>query len=99
MQEKKDSILLIGYGRYGEKIAKFFSGKEFGLCIIDIDENHIQRARQNGFDKLFTIDINDDEILASILMQENFSTVFCAMDDEETNVYFTITLKSIWDNL
>ncbi len=99
MQEKKDSILLIGYGRYGEKIAKFFSGKEFGLYIIDIDENHIQRARQNGFDKLFTIDINDDEVLASILMQENFSTVFCAMDDEETNVYFTITLKSIWDNL
>lgn len=99
MQEKKDNILLIGYGRYGEKIAKFFSAKEFHLYIIDIDEIHIQRARQSGYDKLFTIDINNDEALTSILMQENFSTVFCAMDDEEKNVYFTITLKSIWDNI
>ena len=99
MQEKRDNILLIGYGRYGEKIANFFDENEGNLYILETEEKNIQRARQNGWDKLFLIDIDNDDALLDILEKENFSYVFCATDDEEKNVYFTITLKSLKPNL
>ncbi len=92
MHDLENNILLIGYGRYGEKIAKFFEKKD--IYIIEISQKNLQRARQDGFEKLFLIELEDDESLNHILSQKNFSHIFCALDDEEENVFFTITIKS-----
>ncbi len=92
MHDLENNILLIGYGRYGEKIAKFFEKKD--IYIIEISQKNLQRARQDGFEKLFLIELEDDEALNHILSQKNFSHIFCALDDEEENVFFTITIKS-----
>ena len=92
MHDLENNILLIGYGRYGEKIAKFFERED--IYIVEISQKNLQKARQDGFEKLFLVELEDDEALNQILSQKNFSYIFCALDDEEENVFFTITIKS-----
>ncbi len=97
MHDLENNILLIGYGRYGEKIAKFFDKEE--LYIIEISQKNLQKARHDGFEKLFLIELEDDESLEQIISQKKFSHIFCALDNEEENVFFTITLKSLNKNI
>ncbi len=97
MHDLENNILLIGYGRYGEKIARFFDKEE--LYIIEISQKNLQKARHDGFEKLFLIELEDDESLEQIISQKKFSHIFCALDNEEENVFFTITLKSLNKNI
>ncbi|NPA82543.1 MAG: TrkA family potassium uptake protein [Epsilonproteobacteria bacterium] len=97
MQDSENNILLIGYGRYGEKIARFFNKEN--LYIVEINEKNLQRARHDKFEKIFLIEVGDDETLLQILSQKKFDYIFCALDNEEENVFFTITIKTFEKNI
>ncbi|WP_200762169.1 potassium channel family protein [Nitrosophilus alvini] len=95
MSEKKDNILLFGYGRYGEKIAKYLAG-DYSLYIAENDRKRLKKAKTDGYEKLFFVDIESDEELVSLLREKNFVKIFCAMDNEEENVYLAITFKALF---
>ncbi len=98
MQEKKDSILLFGYGKYGEKIAKSLISNNYQVIVIDKEDSLVQKAIKNGY-KAYCIDIMDDEEIVQILASYGFEHIFCAMDSDDENIYISITMKSIDESL
>ncbi len=98
MQEKKDSILLFGYKKYGEKIAFALENNDYEIVIADTDKENIEKAEKNGH-KAYFIDIENDEDIVQILVSYTFNHIFCAMDNDEENIYLAITMKSIDSNI
>ena len=94
MQEKKDSILLFGYKKYGQKLAYALESNNYQVIVADNDKESIEKAEKNGH-KAYLIDIENDEDIVQILVSYTFEHVFCAMDNDEENIYLAITMKSI----
>ncbi len=98
MQEKKDSILLFGYKKYGEKIANALLSSNYQVVVIDDDKDSVDKALKRGF-KAYCIDIENDEEIVEILVSYSFDHIFCAMENDEENIYLSITMKSIDSNM
>jgi len=96
MSEKKDKILLFGYGRYGEQIAKQLRNSNYELYIAEYDKKNLKHASMDGFEHILVVDIENDEELTNILLDNGFKKIFCAFDNEEENIYLTITFKAIF---
>ncbi len=94
MQETKDSILLFGYKKYGEKIAISLEKNNYQVVVADNNKESIAKALKNGY-KAYYIDIENDEDIVQILVSYTFSHILCAMDNDEENIYLAITMKSI----
>lgn len=99
MSEKKDKILLFGYGRYGEQIAKQLMHTGYDVYIAEYDKKNLKHASLDGFEHILIVDIENDEELASILLDNGFKKIFCAFDNEEENIYLTITFKAIFHKI
>jgi len=95
----KSSLLLFGYGRYGEQIAKNLALQGFRVYIAEESKEALKEASRDGFEDLIVVDIQKDSQLTDIVMEYGFEQIFCAFDDEEKNIYLTITFKSLFKNL
>ncbi len=98
MQEEKDKVLLFGYRKYGDKIAKELIKDDYYVVIVENDDIYTQKAIKNGY-KAYTVDIDHDEDIVQILVSHDFDHIFCAMDSDEVNIYLAITIKSLQDNV
>ncbi len=98
MQEKIDKILLFGYKKYGSKIANNLKQNGYFVIVVDNDKDTIDKAIKQGFDA-YLIDLENDEDIVNILVKYDFSHIFCAMDKDEENIYITITMRSLQNNI
>ncbi|BAF69970.1 potassium channel family protein [Nitratiruptor sp. SB155-2] len=99
MSEKKDKILLFGYGRYGEQIAQSLLSGGYEVYVVDESKEALKRASMHDIENLFLIDIDDDEKLTDLLFDYGFEKIFCAYDEEEKNIYLTITFKALFHHV
>ena len=99
MLEKKDKILLFGYGRYGEQVGKFLLNNNYDIYIAENDKKNLKHASVDGYEHILIVDIENDEELTNVILDNGFKKVFCAYDNEEVNIFLTITLKSIFHKL
>ncbi|BCD68204.1 TrkA family potassium uptake protein [Nitratiruptor sp. YY09-18] len=90
------NILLFGYGRYGEQVAKNLALEGYNIIVAEENKNALKNASDDGFENLYVLNIHNDAQLTDIIMDNRIEKVFCAFDDEEQNIYLTITLKSIF---
>ncbi len=91
--------MVFGYGRYGEQVARNLLSEGYEVYIADNDKEALKRASKDGFENLLVVDIQSDEHLTDILLDNGFERVFCAYDDEEKNIYLTITFKALFKSL
>ncbi|BCD62353.1 hypothetical protein NitYY0826_C1229 [Nitratiruptor sp. YY08-26] len=99
MSERKNRILLLGFGRYGEQIAKNLALEGYEIFIAEESKDALKIASNDGFENLFVIDIQSDQQLTDLVLEYGFERVFCAFDDEEKNIYLTITMKALFRNI
>jgi voltage-gated potassium channel len=92
----KEKILLFGFERYGEQIGLNLGRAGYTVVVAETREEALRRARADGFEKGLLFDLSDDDQIAHIVKSEGIRKIFCAFDDEETNVYLTITLKALF---
>ena len=96
---KKDKILLFGFGRYGEQIGVKLIDAGYEVYVADASKKHLKQASLVGIKELFVLDMENDEQISDLLLDYGFKKAICAFDEEEENVYMTITLKSLFRHL
>ena len=99
MANKKEKILIFGYGKYGQFVAKDLRSKDYDVYIAEYNKKNIKRANNDGFNKVVLVDIENDNELLHILYSNGFKKIFCVLDNEEENVYLTITFKALMKDL
>ncbi len=99
MANKKEKILIFGYGKYGQFVAKDLRLKNYDVYIAEYNKRNIKRANEDGFNKVILVDIENDNELLQILYDNGFKKIFCVLDNEEENVYLTITFKAIIEDI
>ncbi len=96
---KKYKILQFGFGRYGEQIARNLALEGHQVFIADSSKEALKSASKEGFEDLFVVDLENDAQLTDLVLDYGFDYIFCAYDDEEKNIYLTITFKALFRNL
>ncbi len=96
---KKHKILLFGFGRYGEQIAKNLALDGHHVAIAASSKEELKTASKDGFEDLYVVDIQNDTQLTDLVLDKDFSHIFCSFDDEEKNIYLTITFRSLFRHI
>ncbi|WP_457592243.1 NAD-binding protein [Hydrogenimonas sp.] len=86
-------IVLFGYGTTGTKIYEMLSANFSKVTVVDKDERHIEKAKNDGIVTSYLVDITNDSELEELGL--NGKILFCAMDEMSLNIFLALSLKSI----
>ena len=92
----KNHFIICGYGRMGAVIAKELNEQSKQFIIIEKDDSKVENIRENG---MFCI--NGDATLDNTLTSaniENASGVAIALNNDQDNLFVTMTLRSLNPN-
>ena len=92
----KSKILLFGFGRYGEQIGINLINSGYELYVADTAKENLKKASADGIKNIFVFDINNDDEISNLILDHGIQKVFCAFEDEERNIYLTITIKALF---
>jgi len=87
-------IVICGYGRVGEVVAKMLHEDKYNLVIIDNDPEKIKLAQQRGLIGIVA-DASKSRILGEIGVGKRASQIICATNSDELNVFITLTARSL----
>ena len=87
-------IVICGYGRVGEVVAKMLHEDGYKLVIIDNDESKIKLAQQRGLIGIVA-DASKSRILGELGVGKRASQIICATNSDELNVFITLTARSL----
>ncbi len=86
-------IVLFGYGTTGAKVYEMLSVNFSKITVVDSDESHIEKAKEDGIVTSYRIDITNDSELEDLGLDGRI--LFCAMDEMALNIFLALSLKSI----
>jgi len=98
LERYKSFIIICGYGRVGQEIAKLLSKDKQRFVIIDKKEQNVELARKNHY-MVIHADASKNEVLLSAGICRGASTVLCITGDDVTNVYVTLTSRHLNKNI
>jgi len=86
-------IVLFGYGTTGAKVYETLSVNFSKITVVDSEESHIEKAKEDGIVTSYRIDITNDSELEELGLDGKI--LFCAMDEMALNIFLALSLKSI----
>jgi len=89
-----DFVILCGFGRVGQHIAKQLAKDKLKFVIIDALEANIVRAKEWGYTAIHA-DASKNGVLQSAGINNGASSVLCTTDDDVINVYITLTARHL----
>ncbi len=93
----RDHVVLCGFGRVGQNVARVLESQGFEYIALDLDPARIRAARQAGDPVLFG-DSSDEEMLATAGL-ENASAVVISFSDPSTSVGILRSIRRIRPNV
>ena len=90
----EDYILICGYGRVGEVVAKMLHDDGYKIVIIDTDATKIKLANQRGLIGVVG-DASKSKLLHELGVSERVSKIICVTNSDEMNVFITLTARSL----
>jgi voltage-gated potassium channel len=87
-------ILICGYGRVGEVVAKMLHDDGTDLVIIDTDAAKIKLAQQRGLIGIVG-DASKSRLLGTLGIDKRASHIICATNSDELNIFITLTARSL----
>jgi len=91
-------IVICGYGRVGEVVAKMLHEDGTNLVIIDTDTEKIKLAQQRGMIGIVA-DASKSKILGAMGVDKRASHIICATNSDELNIFITLTARSLSKNV
>ncbi len=98
IEKMREYILICGYGRVGEVVAKMLDDDGERLVIVDIDEEKIELVKSRGM-KGICGDASHSKLLQELGVGENVTQVICATDSDVMNIFITLTARSLNKNV
>jgi len=95
---KKTNALIFGYNEYGLEIAKNISNKYNNITIFSLDNTDVIIDKNTSL-KVENFDLSDD--WNTLINDYNLddSIVFCSLEDTAKNIFLTISLRSVFNDL
>ena len=85
-------VIICGFGRVGQEIARQFAKDKQFFIIIDKDENNILQAKQQGYLFIHN-DASKNAILTNAGINRGATAVLCTTGNDVANVYITLTSR------
>jgi Trk K+ transport system NAD-binding subunit len=98
MPKYKQEIAVFGYGSYARHIAKNVRNTGAILKIFVIENELFEKASSDGYD-VYQIDFNTEMEKVSEVCDMNNLLAFCAMSDDAHNIFTTISLRAVYQEL
>ncbi len=89
----RDHVILCGFGRVGQNVARVLESQGFEYVALDLDPARIRAARQGG-DPVMYGDSADEEMLATAGLQ-NASAVIISFSDPATSVGILRSIRRV----
>ena len=86
-------ILICGYGRVGEVIAKMLHDDGYPIVIIDTDPQKIALALSRNYKALLG-DASKSKLLDKLKINSKVSKIICVTNSDEMNVFITLSARS-----
>lgn len=91
-------VIICGYSKTGEEIAKIVKNKDYKFKIADIDEKAAKRAEAKGYE-VYNLDLTEDENLIRMGVSDDISALFCVGNDESINLFITLSARNLDKNI
>ena len=93
--ETNPEVIILGFGRVGQIVAKLMEKNNVSYVAIDMDVNAIVRGRENGYNVVFG-NCKNAEVLRNFgLHPRKTNAVIVALDNAETAKDAVLTVKAI----
>ncbi|MGR9052461.1 MAG: NAD-binding protein [Gammaproteobacteria bacterium] len=87
-------IIICGFGRVGQEIARQLHKERQNFIIIDTNENNVLCAKQRGFLALHD-DASRNEVLQNAGINNGAIAVLCTTGDDVINVYIALSCRAL----
>lgn len=94
IKQYNDFIIVCGFGRVGEHIAKQLAKDKLKFVIVDATEQNILKAKQLNYTAIHA-DASKNGVLVNAGINNGASSVLCTTDDDVINVYITLTARNL----
>ncbi|MGC8710358.1 MAG: potassium channel family protein [Candidatus Micrarchaeia archaeon] len=95
--ERKDHVIVCGYGIVGERIVEILLQHKLYVVVIEIDQKKVELLRERGIDT-----VEGDATSSKALKEAGIAdarAIAVAMDDDAKNLFTVITAKSLNENV
>lgn len=93
-----ESAIVFGFNEYAKQISLQIASEYSSFVVFTQNEMELNAARSSGFEaELF--DLSEDWKLIEERFDTDHLIVFCALDNDAENVFLTISLRSIFEEL
>ena len=93
--ETSPSVVILGFGRVGQIVAKLMEKNDVSYVAIDMDVNAVVHGRENNYNVVFGNCKNADVLRNFGLHPRKTNAVIIALDNAETAKDALLTVKSI----
>ncbi|HET9390434.1 MAG TPA: cation:proton antiporter [Steroidobacteraceae bacterium] len=90
---QREHVILCGFGRVGQNVARVLEGQGFEYIALDLDPARIRAARQAG-DPVLYGDSSDEEMLARAGL-DNASAVVISFSDPATSIGILRSIRTL----
>lgn len=90
----KNFIIICGFGRVGQEIARHLQREQQPFIIIDRKEANIAQAKALGYLAVHN-DASKNEVLLNAGINRGATAVLCITGDDVVNVYITLTSRHL----
>jgi voltage-gated potassium channel len=92
IEKCSDSIILCGFGRVGQEVARHLFANNLSFVVIDKNEHHVMLAKKSGYIVLHE-DASKNKVLEQAGINHGANAILCTTGDDVTNVYITLTSR------
>lgn len=90
----KSFIIICGFGRVGQHIAKQLTKDKLDFIVIDSLQENIDKAEEFKY-TVIQADASKNGVLATAGINNGASSILCVTDDDVMNVYITLTARHL----
>jgi voltage-gated potassium channel len=87
-------IIICGFGRVGQHIAKQLTKDKISFVVIDSQQENIDKAEDLKYTAIYA-DASKNGVLAMAGINSGASSILCVTDDDVMNVYVTLTARHL----